>query len=135
MNQETRRQASLWLAVVFLLGGAIGTVLGYSLAHRTYAASKSMPMSEPERRAHRVADMTQFIGLTADQQQKTDSIIHSAHDEMRSIHDKADADTDAVRARAREQIRSFLTDEQKPKFDEFIQKSDAERKKQMQSQK
>ena len=87
-------------------------------------------LSEPERRAKRVAEMTKEVGLTPDQATSIDRIIHQAHDEMKAIHEKSDADVDAVRQKAREQMRQLLTVEQKPKFEAMVEKMDAERKKQ-----
>jgi Spy/CpxP family protein refolding chaperone len=137
MNPEARRKARLWLLLIFLLGGAIGAVFGYSFRHRSYAASTTTkpPMSEAERRAKRVADITKELGLNAEQSAKVDSIIHGAHEEMKTIRDKArdkaDAEVDVARQKARGQIREILTPEQKPKFDAMTQRMDEEKKKQM----
>ena len=131
MTQEMQRKAGLWLVLVLVLGAAIGAVFGYSFGHRSYAATKvaaQMP-SEPERRAKRVADMTSELGLSAEQSAKMDEIIHGAHEEMKAIHEKSDADVDAVRLKAREQMRQYLTAEQKPKFEAMVQRMDEERKK------
>jgi Spy/CpxP family protein refolding chaperone len=133
MTVESRQKARLWLALIFVLGAAIGGVFGYSFAqHRTLAAPlvTTAPPSEPERRAKRVAEMTRELGLTQQQATTIDAIIHQAHDEMKTVHDRSDADVDAVRQKAREQMRQLLTPEQKPKFEELVQKMDAERKKQ-----
>jgi len=131
MNSETRQKARLWLGLVFILGAAIGGVFGYSFAHRSYAATQApATLSEPERRAKRVAEMTKEVGLTPEQSTQIDQIIHQAHDEMKTIHEKSDADVDVVRQRAREQMRSLLTPEQRPKFEAMIQRKDQERKKQ-----
>lgn len=131
MNPDSLRKARLWLALVFLVGGAIGAVFGYSFGHRSNAATVTAPtpMSEPERRAKRVADMTKELGLNADQGSKMDDIIRGAHQEMKSIRDKCEKDVDVVRENARNQMRSLLTEEQKPKFEAMVQR-DAERKKQ-----
>jgi Spy/CpxP family protein refolding chaperone len=129
MNPETRMQARLWLALVFVLGIAIGATFGYSFAHRSYASTAGPSLSEPERRAKRVAEMTRAIGLTPEQSQKMDAVILSAHEEMKRVREKSDADLDALRQKARGQMREFLTAEQKPKFEEFVQKLDEERKK------
>jgi Spy/CpxP family protein refolding chaperone len=91
-------------------------------------------LSEPERRAKRVADMTKEIGLTPEQSQKIDALIAAAHMEMKGIHEKSDAEINAVREKARNQMREFLTPEQKPKFEEYVHKLDEERKKQGQKQ-
>jgi esterase/lipase len=132
MNGETRRKAWEWLAVVFVLGAAIGGVFGYSFAQRSYSAKKvtGTAPSEAERRAKRLAEMSKEIGLTPEQAQKVDGIITAAHAEMKTIHDKGETDVDAVRQKARAQIREFLTEEQKPKYEAFVRRMDEERKRQ-----
>lgn len=131
MNSETRQKARLWLALVFILGAAIGGVFGYSFAHRSYAATQGpTTLSEAERRAKRIAEMTREVGLTPEQSTQMDQIIHQAHDEIKAIHEKTDADVDVVRQKTREQMRSLLTPEQKPKFEAWIQRMDQEKKKQ-----
>ncbi len=134
MNLETRKKAAIWLALVFVLGTATGGVFGYSFARRSYAATKAAPMTDAERRAKKVAEMTEEIGLTGEQAQKVAGIIDSAQTEIRGIHDQGDAQVDAIRMKAREQMRAFLTPEQKPKFEEYVQRLDAERKKQKEAQ-
>jgi len=130
MNAESRRKARLWLGLVFVLGAALGSVLGYAFARRTFAASyPPRTMSEPERRAKRLSEMTKEIGLTADQAQQIDAIIKTAHEDMGRVHEKAEADVDAMREKARNQIRGLLTEEQKPKFEAMVQRFDQERKK------
>jgi Spy/CpxP family protein refolding chaperone len=133
MNSDSLRKARIWLGVVFLVGAAIGAVFGYSFSHHHDHVAAAIPpagMSEPERRAKRVADMTQELGLTPDQAAKTDEIIKSTHAEMKTVRDKAEKDVDALREQARNQMRSFLTDEQKPKFESMCQRMDEERKRQ-----
>lgn len=134
MNPDIRKKAAIWLALVFILGTATGGVFGYSLARRSYAAVKTVIPSEAERRAKKLAEMTQTIGLTAEQQQKVDGIIKNAQTDIRAIHDKNDAEVDVVRMKARAQMREFLTPEQMPKFEQYMQRLDEERKKQKQAQ-
>jgi Spy/CpxP family protein refolding chaperone len=131
MNSDSLRKARLWLAVVFLVGAAIGAVFGYSYGHQRYSATlMAAQVSEPERRAKRVADMTKEVGLTADQSAKVDDIIRVAHGDMKGIRDKAEADVDVVREKARNDMRGLLTEEQKPKFEAMVARLDAERKRQ-----
>jgi Spy/CpxP family protein refolding chaperone len=131
MNPETRRKAGVWLALVFALGLAIGGVFGYNFAHKSYAAGRPpAASSEPERRAARVAQMTKELGLTPEQSQRLDAVLHQAHEEMKEIHEKSDADVDAVRQKARLEMRGFLTPEQMPRFEAFVKKLDEERKRQ-----
>jgi Spy/CpxP family protein refolding chaperone len=134
MNPESLRKARLWLAIVFLVGAAIGAVFGYSFGHHTVLAkTSSPPMSEPERRAKRVAEMTKEVGLTPDQSQKFDDIIRLAHSQMKGIRDKAESDADVVREHARNEMRSLLTPEQRAKFEVLAQRMDEERKKAQQA--
>ena len=134
MNPETRQKAAIWLALVFIFGTATGGVFGYSLARRSYAATKTVIPSEAERRAKKLAEMTQTIGLTSEQAQKADGIIKEAQTEIRAIHDKSDAEVDLVRMKTRADMRTFLTPEQLPKFEQYIQRMDEERKKQKEAQ-
>ena len=134
MNPEIRKKAAIWLALVFILGAATGGVFGYSLARRSYAATKTVMPSEAERRAKKLSDMTQAIGLTAEQAQKADGIIKEAQTEIRGIHEKNDAEVDVVRMKTRQEMRAFLTPEQLPKFEQYIQRMDEERKKQKEAQ-
>jgi len=131
MNPDTRKKAGLWLVLVFVLGAAVGGVFGYSFAHHAQAdTTKVQPqLSEPERRAKRVTEMTKELGLTDDQRTKIDAIIHQTHDAMKEVRDKSEADVDALRQHARDEMRLLLTPEQKPKFEEMVQRMDAERKK------
>ena len=134
MNPDIRKKAAIWLALVFVLGTATGGVFGYSLARRSYAATKTVMPSEAEHRAKKIAEMTQTIGLTAEQAQKADGLIKNAQSEIREIHNKNDAEVDVVRMRTRAQMREFLTAEQMPKFEQYMQRLDEERKKQKEAQ-
>jgi len=134
MNPEIRKKAAIWLALVFVIGTATGGVFGYSLARRSYAATKTVMPSEAERRAKKLAEMTQSIGLTSEQAQKADGIIKEAQMEIRGIHEKSESEVDVVRMRTRGEMRAFLTPEQLPKFEQYIQRMDEERKKQKEAQ-
>jgi len=137
MSMDSRWKARLWLGLVFVLGGAIGGVFGYSFAHHSYAATtaNTPTLSEPERRAKRVEEMSKEVGLTPEQGAGVEAVIHQAHDEMKIIRDKSDAEVDVIRQKAREQIRQLLTPEQRPKYEAMIQRLDAERKKQAEGSK
>ncbi len=122
------RKAAVWVAIVFLLGAAVGGIGGYGYAHRSVAAA-SAPLAEPERRAHRVAQLTKELGLTSEQATQLDAILLQRHTEVRAIHEQADAQIEQQRQKGRDQVRAILTPEQKPKFEEFLRKLDEERKK------
>jgi Spy/CpxP family protein refolding chaperone len=121
------RKAALWVGAVFLLGGALGGVLGYLLAHRPVSAANP-PLSEPERRAKRVAEFTKELSLTPQQAQQLDAILMQRHAETKAIRDQTDAQIDAVHQKGRAQVRAILTPEQLPKFEEFLKRMAEERK-------
>ena len=75
-----------------------------------------------------VAELTEKLGHTSDQAKQLDAILLERHSEVKSIHDQSDAQLEQVRQKGRDQIRAVLTPEQKPKFEEFLAKLDAERK-------
>ena len=126
-EMSATRKAGLWVGVVFLLGGALGGLIGYSYEHHLVSAA-STPLPEPERRAHRLEELTRALGLTSAQSQQIDAILLQRHTEVKSIHDQTDAQIDQVRQKGREQIRAILTPEQKPKFEEFLKNLDQQRR-------
>jgi len=68
------------------------------------------------------------VGLTAEQQKQVIAILDEAQGEYKAIHAVSDPQVDAVRQKSRDKIRTILTADQKPKFEEFIRKMDEERK-------
>ena len=121
------RKAAIWVVIVFLLGALGGGMVGYGFAHHSVSAA-SAPLPEPERRARGVAKLTQVLGLSSDQAKQLDAILLQHHTEVKTMHEQSDAQFEQERQKGRDQIRAILTPEQKPKFEEFLQKLDAERK-------
>ncbi|MHB8501394.1 MAG: hypothetical protein ACYDCG_00520 [Candidatus Acidiferrales bacterium] len=129
MNESSaKRKAALWVAVVFLIGAALGSVFGYFYGHRSIVSASNPPLSEPARRAKRVEQLTQELSLTNAQSHQLDAILSQLHSEYKAIHDQSDAQLNQTRQKGRVQIRAILTPEQKPKFEEFLKRMDEERK-------
>ncbi|HSC46248.1 MAG TPA: hypothetical protein VLC94_10465 [Candidatus Acidoferrum sp.] len=128
MTEPTVQQkASLWLTLVFVLGVALGGVLGYAFAHRSYAAAPTQLTAE-QRRVQRREQLVQEVGLSQEQQKQVTAILDEAQVSYKSIHAVSDPQVDAVRQKSRDKIRQILTAEQKPKFEDFIRRLDEERK-------
>ena len=128
MTQPTVQQkATFWLALVFVLGTALGAVLGYAFAHRSYAAAPTHLTAE-QRRAQKREQLAREVGLTAEQQTQVAAILDQAQTEYKAIHAVSDPQVDAVRQKSRDKIRQILNPDQKPKFEEFIRRMDEERK-------
>jgi flagellar basal body-associated protein FliL len=129
MNDGTaKRKAALWVGVVFLLGAALGGLLGYVFVHSSYAAPATQ-LTDQAKRQQRVAQLTQDLSLTNDQQQHLDTILTSMQVEFKAIRKQVDPQLDDARQRGRNQIRAILTPDQTPKFEEFLKRLDEERKK------
>ena len=128
MTETTVRQkATLWLALVFVLGAALGGVLGYASAHRSYAAEPTVLTAEA-RRAQKRQQMAREVGLTPEQLQQVSVILDGAQIDYKAVHAVMDPQIDAVRQKSRDKIRALMTPEQKPKLEEFLRKLDEERK-------
>jgi Spy/CpxP family protein refolding chaperone len=127
-ESSAKQKAALWVGVVFVLGAALGGVFGYFYGHRSSVSAANPPLSEPERRAQRVDQLTKELGLTEDQRHQLDSSLSQLHAQYKAIHDQSDAQTAEARQKGRDQIRAILTPEQKPKFEEFLKRMDEERK-------
>lgn len=129
MNETSaKRKAALWVAVVFVLGASLGVVFGYFYGHRSIVAASNPPLSESARRARRVEQLTQDLGLTSAQSAQLDTILSQLHADYKAIHDQTDRQMSAARQKGRDQIRAILTPEQMPKFEEFLKRMDEERK-------
>jgi len=127
MNEASaKRKAAVWVVAVFLVGAALGGMVSYIFAHRPVSANA--PMTEQQRRAHRVEQLTQELGLTNDQRQQLDAILSQLHGEYKALHEQSDAQIDQARQKGRNQIRAILTADQKPKFENFLKRMDEERK-------
>ena len=127
-ESSAKQKAVVWIALVFVLGAALGGVFGYFYGHRSSVSAANPPLSEAQRRAQRVDELTHELGLTSDQRQQLDAALAQLHAAYKSIHDQSDAQMEQTRQKGRDQIRSLLTPEQKPKFEEFLKRLDEERK-------
>jgi Spy/CpxP family protein refolding chaperone len=129
MTEPTVQQkATFWLALVFVLGTALGAVLGYAFAHRSYASTAPTQLTSEQRRAQKREQLARDVNLTAEQQGQVNAILDQAQIEYKAIHAVSDPQVDAVRQKTREKIRHILAPDQKPKFEEFIRRMDEERK-------
>jgi flagellar basal body-associated protein FliL len=120
------RKAALWVGLIFLLGAALGGMLGYVFAHRVSAAPAQM--TDAQKKAQKVQRLTQELDLSVDQQKQLNAIFTSVQAQYKAIHQSTDPQINEARQRGREQVRAILTQEQKPRFEEFLKRLDEERK-------
>jgi len=134
MNENTaKRRAAFWVAAVFVLGMALGGVFGYFYGHRGTVAAAPPPLSDAERHAKRLDQLTRELSLNDTQRQQMDLLLTQAHVDIQAVRTKQpqllEVDMDQVRRKSRDQMRSILTPEQLPKFEDFLKRLDEERKK------
>jgi Spy/CpxP family protein refolding chaperone len=126
-NGNVKQRAALWVGVVFLLGASLGSVSGYLFAAHSHADTRTA-VTDDARRAQKMVLLTKELDLTADQQKQIDDTIREAQARFKAIHEASQPQIDATRAQAREKVRSFLTPDQRPKYEAYLARMDEERK-------
>ncbi len=118
----TRRKAFIAILISFILGSVVGAV-GYSITF--HAMAQRQPPGFDRFRN----DLHDRLGLTAAQGVELDSILNH----RKIVFDKFRRDMrdqfSGLLAETRDSIRKVLTEEQKSKFEKFIQEMDREREK------
>src|SRR5260370_5606969 len=89
------RKAALWVGVVFLLGAALGAVVGYSYEHHLVSAANA-PLSEPVRRAQRGEQLPQALKLNSAPSQQVGAILLQHHTAAETTHEPIDAPVEQV---------------------------------------
>lgn len=122
------RKAAVWLALIFLLGGGLGAVLGFiACIHRAQATAGSRKTPEA-RRAEMVERLNQELHLTATQRESVNQILSALLEQFQAVHKQIEPQMKEVREAGRKRIRAILTPEQQTKYDEFLKRVDQERK-------
>jgi Spy/CpxP family protein refolding chaperone len=126
-GMSATRKAALWVGVVFLLGAALGGMIGYVFAHHTAQAAPPQ-MTEAAKRAQKIQRLTEELNLAPEQQKQLEVIMAGVQAQYKAIHQSTEPQINEARQKGREQIRAILTPEQKPKFEDFLKRLDEERK-------
>jgi|SRR5712692_3225447 len=129
---RTSRKAVLLVLLIFVLGVALGALGTYVAGARVWGArseAQSPNLSHHDRRARLVEQLKRDLALSADQQKQLDAILSDAQSKYQALHEQIAPQSEQVRQQVREQIRGILTPEQKPKYEEFVQRLDEKHKK------
>ena len=119
---QGNRKAVLLVVLVFVLGGALGSVGMYVMTTRVLAARAQNTVS------NRMAMFTRDLNLDPEQQKQIQAILTDTRAHYAELHDKFDPEYERVRHAGRERIRQVLTAEQKPKFEELLRQMDEDRR-------
>lgn len=121
------RKAYLMVLVVFLLGIGLGALSMYVAGTRVWGARPDL-QGHRDKRARFVEQLTRDLDLTSEQRQQLDVILADMGPKFRALHDQIAPQSEQLRLQGRERIRAILTPEQRPKYEEFLRRLDAERK-------
>lgn len=120
------RKAALLVTGVFLLGIALGAVGMHLAEGKVWGRSEERSRMGPGRVVER---LTQELALTPDQQQQLTTILEETRKKFDTINSSIRPQIEQARHEGRVRIRSMLTPEQLPKFEEYLRRMDEERKK------
>lgn len=119
------RRAVFYLALVFVLGMALGGVGAY-LADEWKVVDWHR-YGRDDRRG--VVDwLSRELALTPDQQSRLQVILEETGKQYQQVRDRMRPEQEQIRQAARQRIREILTDTQRPKFEELLRQIDAERR-------
>ncbi|MGA2267528.1 MAG: hypothetical protein ABSH44_03560 [Bryobacteraceae bacterium] len=133
---KTKSSALLSLLLVFLSGVVVG-----GFAYRLYnvsvvAAPTNGRRPDPEDvRRHIVADMRDHLKLDGQQVNQLQQILDQTRDRFHQMHDKMNAEGQAIRSSQTEQIKAILRADQLPLFDQWRAERERDRKQHKQGEK
>ena len=119
------RKAVLLVAIVFVLGLVLG---GLS----THLAADRLGVGHPKggKDSSRVLEeLTRELNLTPEQQQQLTATLAETRGKYQAIYEQYRPQIEQARREGRQKIRTFLTEEQLPKFEAWLQKMDEARRK------
>jgi Spy/CpxP family protein refolding chaperone len=132
------RKATLLVIAVFVLGLALGALCTYWIdeyyfdadkAEQSYRARGREQQNQEASRMRLVERLTRELALTPDQQEQLKQVLQETSERYDSIYEEMRPRLRQAREDGRAKIRSFLTPEQREKFDAWLQKIDEERRK------
>ena len=116
------------IALVLVLGVALGAV-GHSLFDRRVLGARTQTQPQPRPNPPRaVARMTTELNLTPDQQKQVGEILSDMQRRFDAVHDTINPQLSQIREEGHDQIRQILTPEQRPKFEDFLNRVAEERR-------
>jgi Spy/CpxP family protein refolding chaperone len=133
---KSRFSALLSLLLVFLSGVLVG-----GFAYRLYnvsviAGPNNAKRPDPEdARRHIVADMRDHLQLDARQVEQLQQIFDQTRDQFHQIHDKMNAEGQALHLGQIEKVKAILRAGQLPLYDQWRAERDRDRKQHKQGEK
>jgi len=120
---------ALSMLAVFVSGIAVGGV-GYRLyTVKSVAANTPAPPRSPEEfRKRYIGELDSRLKLQPDQTQKLNTILDQTRSQYHAEKERSKAELKRIHDGQVEQVRSILTDSQKPIYEKFHQEREAQMK-------
>jgi len=126
---KSKSSALLSLLLVFLSGALVG-VFTYRLYNVSVVAAPNngRKLDPEEARKHIVADMRDHLKLDAHQVDELQQIFDQTRDQFHQIHDKMNAEGQAIHNGQIEKVKAILRADQLPLYDQWRAERDRDRK-------
>jgi len=135
LMMKSRFSALLSLLLVFLSGVLVGG-FAYRLYNVSVVAGPNGKKADPEEaRKHIVADMRDHLKLDAHQVDQLQQIFDQTRDQFHQLHDKMNAEGQAIHVGQIEKVKAILRADQLPLYDEWRAERERERKQHKQGEK
>lgn len=133
---KSKSSALLSLLLVFLSGALVG-VFTYRLYNVSVVAAPTngRKLDPEEARKHIVADMRDHLKLDAHQVDELQQIFDQTRDQFHQIHDKMNAEGQAIHNGQIEKVKAILRADQQPLYEQWRAERDRDRKLHKQSEK
>jgi hypothetical protein len=113
--------------IVFLIG--IGTCIIITNLYDTRVAGNQADTRDRVTRSRRdVNSVLDFLGLDGAQREQVNKILEETRSEFRELQKQTQPQFQALRETSQNKIRAVLNDEQRAKYDEFIQSQEERRR-------
>jgi Spy/CpxP family protein refolding chaperone len=120
------------IVLVFVLGVALGAVGHSAFERRVFGGARTQTQSQNSGRApnppRAVARLTKELDLTSEQQKQLSEILSDMQNRFDSVRKEMNPQFDQIREQGHDQIRQILTPEQRPKFEDFLQRAAEDRR-------
>lgn len=121
---KARGEAASLVMVVFVLGALVGGVGNHLWGARVLGArQQASPKSQI------ISQLDHEVALTPDEEKQLGGIIDETQGKLKALYVKTDAQREKIRLGSHVEIRAILTPDQQAKYDDFVRRIEAERKK------
>jgi Spy/CpxP family protein refolding chaperone len=116
----TSLKGKILVFLIFFVGIAMGVLIG-GFYNTRVLGNRPDSANRPERARRDVNSFHDYLNLTADQREQVNKILEETGGEFRKLRKEIQPQFDALQKNSQAKIRAVLTDEQRKKYDEFIE--------------